>query len=170
MSGRAARYCSFCGFSDRERYLINGPETVNICETCAELCWDIIERKRFDLARPPMQPEALLPPTSPPDLERAVPKSPAAIRPLEPERPGFVYFVHAKISKRIKIGWSADPDKRIGTFLTGCPEPLEYLGSIPGHISDERGWHDRFAADRAHREWFNATPELLAYIAEVTKG
>jgi len=158
------QYCSLCGTSDRERFLIYGPPGANICESCAEICWDIIVRRRFDEAnRPLVEPETLIPPNGPP------PEAPIDPVPTIPfyEKTGFIYFVHAKLSNRVKIGWSANPDKRIADLLTASPEPLECLGKMPGRITDERALHQGFGADRVHREWFTASPQLLAYISKV---
>lgn len=49
----------------------------------------------------------------------------------------------------------------------GCPFPITVLAYMPGGLDEESELHKRFAAFRAHGEWFHATDELLAYIEEV---
>jgi Meiotically up-regulated gene 113 len=41
-----------------------------------------------------------------------------------------------------------------------------YCPVVPGTLQTEREIHAKFAAHRLHGEWFEATPELLAFIAE----
>src|SRR5262245_48408046 len=73
-----------------------------------------------------------------------------------------LYFI--KAGARIKIGIAADIGRRVRQLQTGCPEPLELLGTIPGSRGVERCWHRRWAQIRTGGEWFKATPELLEEI------
>lgn len=41
------------------------------------------------------------------------------------------------------------------------------LGTVPGTMVDERGYHAQFAHLRVTGEWFRAEPDLLAFIADV---
>lgn len=76
-----------------------------------------------------------------------------------------VYF--ARAGDRIKVGWSKNVATRIAQLQTGNPDPIQLLATTPGGRSLEREVHSRFADARVTGEWFSATPELLAYIADV---
>jgi hypothetical protein len=72
-----------------------------------------------------------------------------------------VYFV--RMGDFVKIGYSATPKDRIASLQTGCPQPLEVLGIWnAGTKTDEKAYHERFAAHRTHGEWFHAVPDILA--------
>lgn len=70
----------------------------------------------------------------------------------------------------IKIGVSADVQKRLRQLRTGVPHDLALLATMQGDDTTEYGFHVRFAADRIspRAEWFRPSPELLAFIASVT--
>lgn len=76
----------------------------------------------------------------------------------------WVYFAGA--GDRIKIGWSRQVAQRLAQLQTGNAAAIQLLGVLPGARSKERALHARFAAARVSGEWFEATPELLAYITE----
>lgn len=75
---------------------------------------------------------------------------------------GSVYFVRAKKSRRIKIGFTQlDPRDRISSLQTGSAEELELIGSFPGTMADEREVHRVLSPFRLGGEWFNGCPEVL---------
>lgn len=74
-----------------------------------------------------------------------------------------VYFVEG--AGLVKIGFAARATHRFFSMLTGCPIPLSLLASMRGGPTVENQLHRRFAADRAHGEWFRRSPELDAVIA-----
>lgn len=80
-----------------------------------------------------------------------------------------IYFLKATESGRIKIGFASNVQRRIASISTSCPEDLQLLGCCPGTMPEEQALHRKFAHLRIRREWFRGEPELLAYIAEVTK-
>src|SRR5262245_55349967 len=80
-------------------------------------------------------------------------------------QPGYVYFIEAAGSRRIKIGWSATPWKRIAELSTACPFPLELLKVTYGARQTERWWHHKYDDLRVHLEWFKAAPRLRKAIA-----
>jgi hypothetical protein len=84
------------------------------------------------------------------------------VREREAKSP-VVYFVRAP-GGLVKIGFTSRIGHRIGCLQTGQPAPLELLASLPGTRPDERRLHTLFAAARRTGEWFEATPDLLAYI------
>lgn len=87
------------------------------------------------------------------------------------ERPsgGCVYFLLSPSLGRIKIGFGRHASSRITQHQTSCPEPLVLLGVLgPASIGDEKTIHKQWHHLRRHLEWFEATPELLAWIKEHT--
>lgn len=77
---------------------------------------------------------------------------------------GFVYFIVARDSRRIKIGFSVDPEARLRELATGAAEPLKLLAIAPGSKAIETRLHARFRESHSHLEWFNATPDLSAFV------
>lgn len=75
---------------------------------------------------------------------------------------GWVYFIRG--GDFIKIGWSQDPDRRRNDLSTGSPFKLEVIGKVPGSGEDEQSFHRAFSHLRTNGEWFEASPELLAFI------
>lgn len=88
---------------------------------------------------------------------------------IKPEKPkqvgnyqGYVYYI--RIGDRVKIGHSMEPEKRLATY----PPTMEFLLMRLGSRQLERSEHRRFADYLADgREWFEASPEVLARIADL---
>lgn len=76
---------------------------------------------------------------------------------------GYIYAVEC--GGRIKIGFSKKPVKRVSSLATGAPFECKLLGYWPGTVEQECELHQRFAAHRVHREWFEKTDEIIAFIA-----
>ena len=74
----------------------------------------------------------------------------------------LVYFIRQ--SGFVKIGVSADPEKRIRELQTGNPEPLELLHTEGGGYHREAELHQRFADLWVNGEWFKYEGELFEYI------
>lgn len=70
----------------------------------------------------------------------------------------------------IKIGCSRWPENRLNDLAQWSPVPLEIIASAPGNFKLERHLHERFSDSRTHKEWFGASPELVAGIAKVAAG
>jgi len=81
----------------------------------------------------------------------------------EAEQHSVVYFVR-RGDGAIKIGLTTNLTQRMDAF--NHVHPVTLLGTMPGHREVERSLHARFAAHRLHGEWFTASPDLLAFIAE----
>ncbi|MCO5152546.1 MULTISPECIES: GIY-YIG nuclease family protein [unclassified Shinella] len=77
---------------------------------------------------------------------------------------GFVYAIES--GGRVKIGYSAKPDQRFSKVASDAPFPCELLGYWPGTVADELDIHAKFNGIRVHGEWFAATAELLAFVAQ----
>jgi hypothetical protein len=89
--------------------------------------------------------------------------------PRQPVPIGHIYFILAPAADAIKIGFSRDPRKRFTNLRTGSPEPLEWLGSIPGDPGDEKAIYKRFKHQRLHGEWFRASPELYNHMEDLAE-
>jgi hypothetical protein len=90
------------------------------------------------------------------------------LRPERKEIVELIYFVRAPINGFIKIGYTTNVEGRLAALRAHCAVELELLGTMRGTIHDERSLHARFWQHRRHGEWFASSPELLAFIAEVT--
>lgn len=78
-----------------------------------------------------------------------------------------VYFIQSVTGGLIKIGVAGNPEARLGDLQIGSPVDLHLIGVIKGaEFRGEAELHARFASARVRGEWFEPTPELLAYIAE----
>lgn len=84
---------------------------------------------------------------------------------------GWLYFLQSGPGGPIKIGFtSRHVSARLAVLQVGNPHPLELLRSVPGNREDERKLHARFASARVTGEWFQPSPELLAFIEGVALG
>jgi hypothetical protein len=81
---------------------------------------------------------------------------------------GYIYFVLAVEVGRIKIGYTATPERRIHALHTSSPFQLETIKIIEGTSKEERALHRRFSHLRVHREWFTDSPELREYISSLS--
>lgn len=80
---------------------------------------------------------------------------------------GYVYFIQAKNSRRIKIGYTSEsPQDRLEAMQTGSPEKLELLGFERAPRRREKELHKLWKPSRLHGEWFEESSELLQYIQE----
>lgn len=82
--------------------------------------------------------------------------------------PTFVYFVQAGgDGGAIKIGYTNDVEKRLGTLRTGNHLPLRLLAALE-HLSAstvEAGLHRAFSDLRMEGEWFRCDDRILDAIA-----
>lgn len=87
-------------------------------------------------------------------------------RPNNAPTTSFVYFVYDAEGKRIKIGKSIDPLKRVKALQTSSGALLELAGSLAGNEALEGVIHKEFAADRIVGEWFRLTSRLVDLIGD----
>jgi hypothetical protein len=78
---------------------------------------------------------------------------------------GTIYFIQPEAGGPVKIGFTADLERRLVALRTGSPVPLKVIGTCMGTVADEKRLHLHFDAERVDREWFAPSPELLAAIA-----
>jgi hypothetical protein len=99
-------------------------------------------------------------PSAPEALPR--PLQPTHLPGINPEALGFVYFAYC--AGRIKIGYSTDVANRMAGLASNSPAPVTLLMTIRGDEQDEAAYHEMFAADRVHREWFLLSPDLREFM------
>src|SRR3990167_2997040 len=75
----------------------------------------------------------------------------------------FIYAISA--GDAVKIGWSADPCRRVSKISSDNPHECRLVGVIPGSIIDERNLHTRFEALRVRREWFRNEGIVAEFVA-----
>jgi hypothetical protein len=80
----------------------------------------------------------------------------------------YLYFIEAINTGYIKIGRSANPDRRLAQLTTGSPNQLVLLGKISGGSALEAELHRRFEGHREKGEWFKASSELKEFIKQAT--
>lgn len=94
-------------------------------------------------------------------------------RMVKPERPNqretTVYFARRR-DGCIKIGSASNVEERLKQLSAAAGEALQLIGTMAGGVTHERALHRQFKAHRAHREWFNPSAELWAYINANTTG
>ena len=82
------------------------------------------------------------------------------------KQPGTIYYV--RVDEKIKVGWTGG---HLWGRLKAYPPHMKLLADHPGTRGDERDLHRSFAPSRASgREWYYATPELLAHIDGVIRS
>lgn len=74
------------------------------------------------------------------------------------------FFKPVGMAGPVKIGCSRKPGNRLAYLARWSPFPLECVGSVVGDIVFERAIHRKFAHLHGHEEWFQASPELMAFI------
>lgn len=75
-----------------------------------------------------------------------------------------VYFLQTAGDRRIKIGYSADFEKRRKQIGKMASSPLTVLAVMPGTRQLKRELHARFAKHRVHGEWFKPHKSILDYL------
>jgi hypothetical protein len=77
---------------------------------------------------------------------------------------GFVYAI-GDGRGRVKIGWSADPVRRLNKIGSDCPTKATLLGLIQATKAQEHAAHELLAAWRVNREWFLLEGAVLDFVA-----
>lgn len=80
---------------------------------------------------------------------------------------GYCYFVGATEGP-IKIGYSADPCRRLRQLRRDTPEDIRILAKVHGGREREQYYHCLFEDLHRGGEWFERTPELLAEIERLS--
>lgn len=80
---------------------------------------------------------------------------------------GSVYFVEC--AGLIKIGHTANIQKRLSSLRTGAPAPMVLLGQVAGARDLEQYLHFTVREHHSHREWFFDRPAVREVIATVMR-
>ena len=81
-------------------------------------------------------------------------------------RQGYVYCIQEVLDNTyVKIGYSVNPEARVGELQTGNPRVLELFASMPGTLEDERRIHAKYIKDNIVGEWFHTSAALLEEFA-----
>ena len=75
---------------------------------------------------------------------------------------GRVYCILHHERRAAKIGFSADPQKRLRQLQTASADMLTLFDSMKGDRALERAFHDHFAARRLSGEWFDNADHSVA--------
>lgn len=82
-----------------------------------------------------------------------------------------VYFIKPiGMDGPVKIGTSESPECRRKVLDSWSPFALEIVAEWDGGESVERQFHHRHRSSHQRREWFTASPLLLADIAAISEG
>ena len=73
---------------------------------------------------------------------------------------GWVYLMSAPEAKRLKIGFSSDPEVRLREVRTSSSSPVLLVAQKSGTPADERALHTRFRKFWHYGEWFDDVPEI----------
>lgn len=76
-----------------------------------------------------------------------------------------MYFIHARITNRLKIGIANDVDDRFNFLLRENADDLVLLGKVLGGYELEQSLHDELKELREHNEWFEYTDEAKELVA-----
>lgn len=76
----------------------------------------------------------------------------------------MIYFAYCGSLDRLKIGTTTELKKRLSALQTGCPEPLELIGTIPGGRVEEAALHREFQHLRLKGEWFRGDEQMMERI------
>jgi len=79
---------------------------------------------------------------------------------------GYIYAI--AIGSAVKIGWSADPAKRLSKLQSDNPERCELLGVMAGSQDEERQVHRLLSQWKLSGEWFRRYVEPVdAFISSL---
>ena len=82
----------------------------------------------------------------------------------------MIYVLQDEATLAVKVGFSRNPKGRVAALRTASPHRLRMLGLIEGDAGLERSIHRDLQRHRLSGEWFEATPEVAAYLAELFRA
>lgn len=94
------------------------------------------------------------------------------VRASEPRAPrqasspeiSWVYFILDEDAKRVKIGYSTNPMKRLKNLQTGASGTLRLVCATPGGAKLEAYFHEQFSPYRVNGEWFKLQGTLALLV------
>lgn len=78
----------------------------------------------------------------------------------------MVYFIQGEKTGRIKIGKATNVEWRLRNLQPHSPDRLTVLKVLKTAFNDTP-YHAQFVAGWSHGEWFDPTPELMAFIESI---
>ena len=81
----------------------------------------------------------------------------------------MIYFVQEENNGLIKIGYSANPKKRLKALQTQSAKKLSIIKTLEGDYREEYDLHRKFSNHLAYDEWFYPHKELIDYIENPDK-
>ncbi len=72
-----------------------------------------------------------------------------------------VYFATSGEGMPVKIGYSANPERRVAELSRAHNLDLRLIRVIDGNLKLERRFHAAFAHRRIEGEWFSFDPEMM---------
>lgn len=83
----------------------------------------------------------------------------------------MIYFIEAKGSDAVKIGWvNADLQRRVQQLQCGCPHELIVVGTVPGTRLMEQKLHLEMVGYMVRGEWFEADAAKSVYARILSVG
>jgi hypothetical protein len=73
----------------------------------------------------------------------------------------MVYFIINKEDNIVKIGYSANPKRRLSSLINEHKKPLEIYNVIDGDMNVEKYFHNKHKNYHVKGEWFNADLLIL---------
>jgi hypothetical protein len=83
---------------------------------------------------------------------------------------GFVYFLLNPEIRAVKVGWAADPRKRVSAIQVASPHKLTLEATVPGTIEDEQALHRALRSHKMSGEWFQWNLETHELIERAQAG
>ena len=72
----------------------------------------------------------------------------------------YVYLVSNQAGTEVKIGLSANPERRLRTLSTANAHPLQLLHFVVGGRSLEKALHDKFKQHHIRNEWYSSCSDI----------
>lgn len=81
-----------------------------------------------------------------------------------------IYFVQRGTDGPVKIGRANNPERRLKTLQTGCPEQLHLLFHFKAPPGVEGAIHEELAAHSLRGEWFKPHPAVWTLLDRLERG
>lgn len=75
-----------------------------------------------------------------------------------------LYFIQSGTGGPVKIGYTKQLATRLKAIHTMNGGSVRFLGALSGSRKDEKRFHEKYAADRLHGEWFRLSREILLFL------
>lgn len=75
-----------------------------------------------------------------------------------------LYFLQSGTGGPIKIGYTKQLATRLNALHKMNGGSIRFLGALAADKQEEKRFHERYAADRLHGEWFRLSPDILLFL------